>query len=126
MKLKHWFILQIFMSTINGLSAMFMPETWMGMYGMAEINAGTVATTQALGAALFNYAIVAFFARDAQPSTGRKAIVIGFCLSHILGGVFVALATINGVMAPMGWMGVFFYLLMGTGYAYFWLLKTDN
>lgn len=125
MKLKHWFILQIIMSTVNGLSAMFMPQTWMGMYGMGDINAGTVFTTQALGAALFNYAIVAFFARDAQPSTARKAIVIGFALSHLFGGIIVALATIQGVMAPMGWLAVFFYLLMAAGYFYFWLIKKE-
>ena len=126
MKIKHWFYLQVVMSTINGLAAMLMPVTWMSMYGVMEVSAETAVTAQALGAALFNYAIVAFFARDSQESIARKAIIIGFCLSHILGGLFLLLAILNGVMSSMGYLGVFFYWLMAAGYAYFWLLKNED
>jgi hypothetical protein len=126
MKIKHWFYLQVLMSTVNGLSAMLMPVTWLSMYGMAEVSGETAVTAQALGAALFNYAIVAFFARDSQESIARKAIIIGFCLTHILGGLFMLLATINGVMAQMGYLGVFFYWLMATGYAFFWFRNSEE
>jgi len=125
MKLKNWFILQIVMSSANGLGALLMPLTWLGMYGMADVNAGTAATAQVLGAALLNYGIVAFFTRDAQESTARKAIVIGFCLTHFLGGLVLAIAAIAGVMSPLAWMGVFLYWLMAAGYAYFWLIKKE-
>ena len=125
MKLKHWFILQIVMSTMNGLGALLMPMTWLGLYGMADVNAGTAATAQALGAALLTYAIVSFIARDAQEFIARKAIVVGFCLTHFLGGVVLALAAIAGVMSPLAWMGVFMYWLMAVGYAYFWLIKKE-
>ena len=125
MKLKHWFILQIVMSTVNGLGALLMPMTWLGMYGMADVNAGTAATAQALGAALLNYGIVAYFTRNAQESTSRKAIVIGFCLTHFLGGLVLAIAAVAGVMSPLAWMGVFLYWLMAAGYAYFWLIKKE-
>ncbi len=125
MKLKHWFILQIVMSTMNGLGALLMPMTWLGLYGMADVNAGTAATAQALGAALLNYAIVSFFVRDAQESIARKAIVIGFCLTHFLGGIVLAMAAISGVMSPLAWMGVFMYWLMAAGYAYYWLIKKE-
>ena len=125
MKLKHWFILQIIMSIMNGLGALLMPMTWLGLYGMADVNAGTAATAQALGAGLLNYAIVAFLARDAGESVARKAIVIGFCLTHLLGGAVLALAAVRGVMSPLAWMGVFFYWLMAAGYAYFWLFKKE-
>ena len=125
MKLKHWFILQIIMSTMNGLGALLMPLTWLGLYGMADVNAGTAATAQALGAALLTYAIVSFVARDAQESIARKAIVIGFCLTHFLSGIVLAMAAISGVMSPLAWMGVFMYWLMAIGYAYFWLINKE-
>ncbi len=125
MKLKHWFIVQVFMSTANGLGALLMPVLWLGMYGMADINAATAITARALGAALFNYGVVAFFARDSQDSIAQKAIVIGFCLTHFLGGLVLAYAAITGVMSALAWLGVFFYWLMAAGYAYFWFLKKE-
>lgn len=125
MKLKHWFMLQVVMSTMNGLGALLMPMTWLGLYGMADVNAGTAATAQALGAALLAYGIVAFFARDAQESIARKAIVIGFCLTQFLGGIVLAMAAISGVMSSLAWVGVFLYWLMAVGYAYFWVIKKE-
>ena len=126
MKLKHLFWVQVVMSTVNGLSALLMPVTWLGLYGMPDVNAGTAATASALGAALLSYAIVAFFARDSYPSEARKAIVIAFCVTHLLGGIVLMLAVLAGTMSAMGWMGVFLYWIMALGYAYFWFIKKED
>jgi hypothetical protein len=125
MKLKHVFWIQVVISTVNGLSSIFMPKTWLSMYGAPEVSPMTAASSQALGAALLTYAIVAFLARDSGPSDARRAIVIGFCITHLIGGIIVALAIISGVMGAMGWGAVFLYWLMAVLYGYFWLIKKE-
>jgi hypothetical protein len=69
---------------------------------------------------------VAFFARDSHSSEARKAIVIGFCLSHLIGGIVTMLAVLAGTMSAMGWMAVFLCWIMALGYAYFWFIKKEE
>jgi hypothetical protein len=125
MKLKHLFWFQAIISTINGLSAMFLTKTWLGMYGVYEMSATTLLFAQLLGAGIFNYALVAFLARDSHPSEARNAIVISFCVTNILGAVFTALGVAAGLASPMGWGAVFLYGILALGYGYFWLIKKD-
>ncbi len=103
-----------------------MPKIFLGMYGMSDVSAATAVTAQSLGAALLTYGIVAFFARDSSPSEARKAIVIGFCLTLLIGGIVLMLAVLAGIISALGWMGVFIYWIMALGYAYFWFIKKED
>ena len=126
MKLRHLFWIQTVLSTINGITAILAPKIWLGLYGMTSVGTETAVVAQALGAALFNYGMIAFFARNSPPSLARKAIVIGFCLTYILGGLVVAIATLDGVFTALGWMAVFLYWIIAIGYAYFWLIDPES
>jgi len=126
MKLKHIFIAQSILSLINGSSAVLAPTMWLTMYGLAKVTPETAATGQALGAGLLNYAIVAWFARNATDSIARRAIVIGFCITHAIGCIVLSFAVLSGVMSPIGWMGAGLYLIMALAYAYFLMKKEDS
>ena len=122
MKLKHVFIAQSIISLINGSSAVLAPTMWLTMYGLATVTPETAATGQALGAGLLNYAIIAWFARNAQESAARRAIVMGFGITHAIGFIVLSMAILSGAMSPAGWMGAGLYLILALAYGYF-LLK---
>lgn len=123
MKLKHLFWLQAVVSLVNGASALLVPDIWLGLYGVSNLPPIAAATTRALGAGLLNYSIVAFLARNAAPSPARKAVVIGFGMTHFLGGLVVLQAVLSGVMAPAAWMAVGLYMILALAYFYFWLFQ---
>jgi hypothetical protein len=125
MKLKHLFWAQTVISLLNGAGALLMPDTWMGLYGVDNLTPIAAFTTRALGAGLLNYSIVAFLARDSARGSARKAIVIGFGITHFLGGLVVLQAVLTGVMAPAAWMAVGLYFVLALLYFYFWLIKGD-
>ena len=90
-----------------------------------EITDTVVLFAQVLGAGIFNYALVAFLARDAGPSKGRDAIVIGFCITNLLGAIFTGLGVSAGLTTPMGWGAVGLYAILALGYGYFWLIAKE-
>jgi hypothetical protein len=126
MKLKHLFLAQVVVSLINGASAVFAPKMWLSMYGMATITAETSAVGQVLGAGLLNYAIVAWFARNSPDSAARRAIVLGFLISHAIAFVIVTMAILSGVMGSAGWMASGLYLVIALAYTYFLFAKPGD
>ncbi|NIV32089.1 MAG: hypothetical protein GWN58_22190, partial [Anaerolineae bacterium] len=70
------------------------------------------------------YCFVAWFARDAEDSAARRAIVLGFFLTGIIGFIVALLGQLSGVMNTLGWLVVGLYLvLVGGGYGYFQFVK---
>jgi len=126
MKLKHLFIAQFVISLINGASAVLAPMMWLTLYGFSTVSQETAATGQALGAGLLNYAIIAGFARNTPESEARRAIVLGFFITHAIGFVILTLSILAGVMGAAGWMGAGLYLILALGYAYFLVKKEDS
>ena len=126
MKLKHMFLAQFVISLFNGAGSVLAPTVWLSMYGMSTITAETAAVGQLLGAGLLNYAIVAWFARNTQDTAARRAIVIGFCLSHAIAFVLASMAIVSGVIGSAGWMASGLYLVIALVYAYFLFSKGSD
>ena len=51
-------------------------------------------------------------------SAARRAIVLGYVIHGVAGGLVVILAILRGVMGPAGWLAVPLYLGLGLAYLY--------
>ena len=119
MKLRHVFLFQTIVSTINGGLNILAPKFNMSMYGLDSLSPREVMMVQLWGAALLSYAVVAWYARNAEDSIARRSIVIGFGFTHLIGFVVSLLGTLNGTVNVMGWIAVVLYLVLAVGYGYF-------
>jgi hypothetical protein len=126
MKLKYLFLAQFVISLINGTSAVLAPTMWLTMYGFSTVTREMAVIGQLLGAGLLNYAIVAWFARNAPESNVRRAILLGFGITHAIGFVIATLAILSGVASSLAWMGAGLYLILALAYAYFLMKKEDS
>ena len=126
MKLKHLFIIHSVVALIHGGGFVLAPIALTSLYGVTLADPDTVFITRLFGAGLLIYCFVAWFARDAEESDARRAIVLGFFLTGIIGFIVSILAQLAGVMNALGWLVVGLYLvLIGAGYGYFYF-KNPN
>ena len=127
MKLKYLFIVHSVVALIHGGGFVLAPKQSMSVYGVSLADPDAVFTTRLFGAALLIYCFVAWFARDAEDSAARRAIVLGFFLTGIIGFIVALQGQLSGVMNTLGWLVVGLYLLLiGVGYGYFQFIKPDT
>jgi len=127
MKLKHLFIVHSVVALIHGGGFVLATKPSMSLYGISLADPAAVFVARLFGAALLIYCFVAWFARDAEDSVARRAIVLGFFLTGIIGFIVSLLGQLSGVMNALGWLVVGLYLvLIGVGYGYFQFVKPDT
>ena len=126
MKLKHLFIVHSVVALFHGGGFVLAPKLFMSLYGVSLADPEATFVARLFGAALLIYCFVAWFARDAEDSTARRAIVLGFFLSGIVGFIVSLLGQLSGVMNALGWLVVGLYLVViVVGYGYFYFIKPD-
>ena len=127
MKLKHLFIVHSVVALFHGGGFVLAPKLFMSLYGISLADSEATFIARLFGAALLIYCFVAWFARDAEDSAARRAIVLGFFLSGIVGFIVSLLGQLSGVMNALGWLVVGLYLVIaGGGYGYFYFIKPDT
>ncbi|MCG2767002.1 MAG: hypothetical protein L6435_01270 [Anaerolineae bacterium] len=127
MKLKQLFVVHSFVALFHGGGFVLAPELFMSLYGISLADPAAVFVARLFGAALLIYCFVAWFARDAEDSAARRAIVLGFFLSGIIGFIVALQGQLTGVTNSLGWLVVGLYLvLIGVGYGYFHFVKPDT
>ena len=125
MKLKTLLIVNAIVALLFGLAFVFLAETFMSFYG-TTLSAGGQLIAQLFGAALLGYAVLSWFARDAEESLARKAIVLSLCIGDTVGFVVALLGQLSGVVNSLGWSTVVIYLLLALGFAYFGIMKPST
>lgn len=126
MKLKNLFVIHAIVALFNGGSLVLAPNLYLSLYGLSVSDPDGTFITQLLGAGLLTYCFVAWFARDAEDSAARRAIVIGFFITISIGFIIALLAQLAAVMNPLGWLIVGLYLLLALGYGYFQFMKPSS
>ena len=127
MKLKHLFTVHSVVALFHGGGFTLAPKLFMSLYGISLADSEAIFVARLFGAALLIYCFVAWFARDAEDSVARRAIVLGFFLTGIVGAIVSLLGQLSGVMNALGWLVVGLYLvLVGGGYGYFYFIKPDT
>jgi hypothetical protein len=120
MTLKQLFTIHSIIAVVNGVVFLTAPVFYLSIFGVPISGAGTIFICRLFAAALLTYGLVAWFARDAAPSAARRAIVLGYFIPIAIGFVLTLMAQLSGAMNLFGWSLVLLYLVMGSGYGYFY------
>ena len=118
MKLSLFLSVKAVISIVCGLELLLIPGVMMGLAGVTLDPGGTI-MARLLGALLIGSAIMCWTARNADPSVGREAFVLGLFAADTLGFVVVLLAQLTGLMNALGWVFVLLWFLLAAGLGYF-------
>jgi hypothetical protein len=118
MKLSLFLSVKAIISIVCGLALLLIPGAFMGLAGVTLDPGGTVMARLA-GALLIGIAIMCWTARNADPSVGREAFVLGLFVADALGFVVILLAQLAGLMTALGWVAVLLWLVLAAGLGYF-------
>jgi len=116
--LKSVFQVNAVVSMLYGISLLVVPIPYMAMYGVT-LDSGGAALTQLFGGSLITIALIVWFARDAEASTTRTAIVQALCWGNALGTLVCALGTLRGAFGPLAWSAVVVYAVFSGIYGWF-------
>jgi hypothetical protein len=118
MKLPLFLSIKAIISIVCGLALLLIPGTFMGPAGVTLDPSGTL-MARLVGALLIGIAIMCWTARNADPSVGREAFVLGLFVADTVGFVVILLGQLAGLMNALGWVFVLLWLLLAAGLGYF-------
>ena len=122
MKLSTLFTLNAIVAVLFGLGFALVPATLVSLYG-ATLDAAGIYVARLFGAEVLGYATLTWFARNAEESGARRAIVLSCFVSWAVGFVCALIGQLSGVVNALGWLTVGLHLLFALGYAYFQFMK---
>ena len=125
MKLSTMFIIYAAISAIFGLAFVFVPETSLALYGIT-LSPGGILIARLFGAALLEFALLSWLARNAGDSEARKAIILAVFIGEAVGFIVVVLGQLSGEVNALGWSTVAVYLLLALGFGYFQFMKPST
>ena len=125
MKLSTMFIIYAAISAIFGLAFVFVPETSLALYGIT-LGPGGILIARLFGAALLEFALLSWLARNAGDSEARKAIILAVFIGEAVGFIVVVLGQLSGEVNALGWSTVAVYLLLALGFGYFQFMKPST
>ena len=117
MKLSSLLLFKAIVSVVSGLALLLLPSAFMGLAGVT-LDASGVVMARLVGALLVGIAVICWSARNADPSVGREALVLGLFVADTLGFVVILLAQLAGLMTAFGWVFVLLWLLLAAGLGY--------
>ena len=103
--MKVIFIIHAIVALIFGLAFVFVPGSTLSLYGVTVNEAG-IFISRLYGASLLVFAVLAWFARNAEESTARRAILIGFFIGFAVGFIVALIGQLSGVVNAVGWSAV--------------------
>ena len=125
MKLSYVFIYQAVVSLLLGIVALAVPETLGTTYG-ASLDKTAQTMAQYFGAAAITIGLVAWFLRNAPPSTERLWVVRSLALGALLSLIPDTLAITNGLVNALGWLNVALAIISTLGFGYYGFMKTST
>jgi hypothetical protein len=118
MKFKTLMIIKAIVCLSLGVPILLSPDFVYSIFG-ASLSVGGAFAAREYGASLIGNMLLTWFARSAQESETRRAIILGMCAYNTLGFVITLFANLSGVLGPMGWMAFIIYLFFALGFGYF-------
>jgi hypothetical protein len=118
MKFKTLMIIKAVVCLALGVPILLMPGFTYSVFGVTLGQGGAVAARE-YGAALIGTLMITWFARNAPISDTRWVIALGYSIYDLIGFAVSLLATLTGVMNPLGFSVVVIYLFFTLGFGYF-------
>lgn len=99
---------------------LFFPGQLLNLLGLA-FGLGAAFTAREYGAALIGNLMLTWFARNAEASVARRAIILNLFVYDAIALVVTLIFVLTGRLNPLGWGIVAVYLFFTIGYGYFLL-----
>jgi hypothetical protein len=101
---------------------LFVPGPLLTLLG-SSYGPGAAITAREYGAALLGNLMLTWFARNAEESVARRAIILDLFGYDAVGFVAMLMIQLSGGLNLLGWGIVGIYLFFAIGFGYFWLQK---
>jgi hypothetical protein len=119
MKLKTLMLIKAVVCLVFGFLLLVFPNQLLTIMG-ASLGAAGLFTAREYGAALAGNLALTWYARDADKSKARRAIILDLFIYDAIGFIVTLFNVINGTLNWLGWGIVVVYLFFAIGYGYFW------
>lgn len=125
MKFKTLMLIKAVVCLVFGFLLLVFPNQLLTIMG-ATLGAAGLFTAREYGAALVGNLMLTWYARDAEKSTTRRAIILDLFVYDAIGFVVTLFNVLNGTLNWLGWGIVAVYLFFTLGYGYFWFTKKPD
>jgi hypothetical protein len=120
MKFKTLMVIKALVCLGFGPLLLFFPGPLLTLLG-SSFGPGAAITAREYGAALMGNLMLAWFARNAEESVLRRAIVLNLFVYDAIAFLAMLLIQLSGGMNPFGWGIIAVYLFFTLGFGYFLL-----
>jgi hypothetical protein len=116
MKLKNLFLIFAIVSLLFGLTLLFFPATLLDYYGVSPADALETMLMRFLGGFTFSLGLMIWFARDAEASKARDAIVLGLAIGNAISAILSIWAAQTGMFNALIWIEAALFALFAVGF----------
>lgn len=118
MNFKNLMVVKALVCLGFGTLLIAIPNKLISIFG-ATLGDGGMFTAREYGASLFGNLFLCWFAKNANESDARRAIILALFVYDLIAFVMTAITVISGVLKPLGWSIVIIYLFFAVGFGYF-------
>jgi hypothetical protein len=118
MKFKSLMIIKAVVCLGFGPLLLFLPAQLLTLLG-TSYGPGAALTAREYGAALMGNLMLTWFAREAEKSVTRKAIILHLFVYDAIALIATVMIQLSGGLNVLGWGIVFVYLFFTVGFGYF-------
>jgi hypothetical protein len=118
MKRSTFMAIAAVVAAVFGLGFILAPAWTMSSYGVTLETAGQW-MARYLGSAFIGIGVLTWLAKNAEPSEGLRAVLLGGFVTCVLGLVVAVLDALSGLGNALVWLNVVIYLFLTVGFGYF-------
>ena len=118
MSFKNLMIIKAIVCLAFGILLLAIPDMLISIFG-ATLGGGGMFTAREYGSSLFGNLFLCWFARNAEESDARRAIILALFVYDLIAFIMTAITVISGILNPLGWLIAFVYLFFTLGFGYF-------
>lgn len=125
MKLRHLFIINIFLAIFFGVACALFPGFVFWLYGLVPDDAA-IWVTRLVGGSILGYATLMWFGIRAAPVSARRAIALALLVQDAIGCIASVEFQLTGKVNLFGWFSLALYGVLALAYAYFLFVRPDD
>ena len=118
MSFKNLMIIKAIVCLAFGILLLAIPDMLISIFG-ATLGGGGMFTAREYGSSLFGNLFLCWFARNAEESDARRAIILALFVYDLIAFIMTAITVISGILNLLGWLIAFVYLFFTLGFGYF-------
>lgn len=119
MKLNTIFVVSAVIYIIYGIAIVLIPGLLIALYGGMPMERPTELL---FGAFLIGFAVLNWFARNAEEGGALRAIILANLVTGVISLLMSLYLVLSGMLNAVGWSVVVIFLLFTLGYGYFLLM----